>query len=85
MRRIVHLQERRSLSADLVLLTSVHLKCATEGVTVTTTVMMSGSVEDITTTTGTRAVTQAKQFLLFVSVITIQTVPMVMMRVTVRI
>ena len=44
--------------------------------------MMSSSVVGITTCT--RAVTQSVQYLLFISVITMQTVVMVMMRATAR-
>ena len=74
----------------LSVLAPVHLKCVMESVTVASSVMMSGSVVGITTTTFTRAVTQAKQYLLFLSVITvkikiaIEAVLMVMMRATVR-
>ena len=55
-----------------------------ESVTVPTTVMMSGSVVGISTTTCTRAVTQTIQYLLIMSVITIKSVLLVMMRATAR-
>ena len=55
-----------------------------ESVTATTTVMMSGGVVGITITTGSHAVTQANHYLLFLSVITIKTVLLVMMRATAR-
>ena len=61
-----------------------HLERVMESVTVTNTVKMSGSVVGITTTTLTRAVTQAIQYLLLISVITLQTVLLVMMRATAR-
>ena len=77
-------EEKKKFFHVSIVLAPAHLKCVMESVTVTTTVKMSGSVVGITTTTGTRAVTQAIQYLLLISVITIQTVVMVMMRATAR-
>ena len=61
---------------------SLHLEYVIESVTVFT-VMMSGTVTGITITTGTSVATVVRAYLLITFVITIQTVTMVMMRVTV--